>query len=177
MDRDLTAKVRTVAPPAESLLCGLYASATLADSYAMTLPGGATRDPERLGRAVFGVFPGWVRALMGLRDTIMAPFGVKTSGQMRARGGVDAERINFFRILERHPTELILGEDDRHLDFRASLLVRRGVAGDEVVTTTVVHCHNWLGRCYLAVILPFHITIVRASLRDAARRGWPPAAT
>jgi hypothetical protein len=33
----------------------------------------------------------------------------------------------------------------------------------------VVHCHNWLGRTYLAVIAPFHRAIVRASLVQAAR--------
>jgi hypothetical protein len=35
---------------------------------------------------------------------------------------------------------------------------------------TVVHCHNWLGRTYLAVISPFHRAIVRATLRRTARR-------
>jgi hypothetical protein len=41
------------------------------------------------------------------------------------------------------------------------------------VATTVVHCHNTLGRVYLAVIAPFHRRIVRSALQRAARRGWP----
>jgi hypothetical protein len=32
-----------------------------------------------------------------------------------------------------------------------------------------VHCHNRLGRTYLAVIAPFHRVIVRATLERAVR--------
>ena len=39
--------------------------------------------------------------------------------------------------------------------------------------STVVHCHNRLGRVYLFVIAPFHRLIVRSGLRRAARLGWP----
>ncbi|HEV3177687.1 MAG TPA: DUF2867 domain-containing protein [Stellaceae bacterium] len=34
---------------------------------------------------------------------------------------------------------------------------------------TVVHCHNRLGRTYLAVIAPFHRAIAQANLERAAR--------
>ena len=34
---------------------------------------------------------------------------------------------------------------------------------------TVVHCHNRLGRTYLAVIAPFHRTILLANLERAVR--------
>jgi hypothetical protein len=45
---------------------------------------------------------------------------------------------------------------------------------DEVVLTTVVHCHNLLGRIYLRVISPFHYLVARSNLAKAARRGWAP---
>jgi len=41
--------------------------------------------------------------------------------------------------------------------------------------STVVHCHNLLGRTYLRVIAPFHRLVVKASLDRAARVGWPSA--
>jgi hypothetical protein len=44
---------------------------------------------------------------------------------------------------------------------------------DELVTITIVHCHNLLGRSYLAMILPFHRLVAHANLRRAARVGWP----
>ena len=38
----------------------------------------------------------------------------------------------------------------------------------QVTATTLVRTHNWLGRAYLAIILPFHRLIVRTLLRQVA---------
>jgi hypothetical protein len=46
-----------------------------------------------------------------------------------------------------------------------------------LTVSTVVHCHNLPGRAYLLVIAPFHRMVVKASLRRAARVGWPPGQT
>lgn len=166
--------VREVPVSADSRLAALYAGADLADAFAVALPPSASRDVERLTRFLLSDPPLWLKALLALRDAIMRPFGVKTTSSLR--GSVDSvRRIDFFPLLAVHDDELILGEDDRHLDFRLS--VRRGKlrAGgpDEFVATTVVHCHNLLGRTYLAVILPFHRLVVRSLLSRAAQRGWP----
>jgi hypothetical protein len=41
-------------------------------------------------------------------------------------------------------------------------------AGRRVTATTVVLTHNWFGRAYLAIILPFHRLIARSMLRQIA---------
>jgi Protein of unknown function (DUF2867) len=47
-------------------------------------------------------------------------------------------------------------------------MVRNGAAAKrELVAVTVVHCHNLLGRTYLAAVAPFHRIIVRANLERA----------
>ena len=38
----------------------------------------------------------------------------------------------------------------------------------QVTATTLVKTHNWLGRTYLAIIMPFHRLIVPALLRQVA---------
>jgi hypothetical protein len=48
-------------------------------------------------------------------------------------------------------------------------------AGNQLTMSTVVHCHNLLGRTYLSLIAPFHRQVVKASLRRAASLGWPKA--
>lgn len=70
-------------------------------------------------------------------------------------------------MLSQSANELILGEEDRHLDFRGAALVRAGADRRELVVVTVVHCHNALGRGYLLAIGPFHRAIVKASLARA----------
>jgi hypothetical protein len=161
--------------PAESDIAVLYPGAQLADAFAIAVPPTATRDITQLSRAVLANPAPWASALLAARDTIISRFGVKTTGQIAAKAQLDGmERIGFFPLRSRSDREVIIGEDDRHLDFRGSVLLRRRPdgSGDELVLTTVVHCHNALGRMYLAIISPFHRLIVRSSLRRAALRGW-----
>lgn len=169
-------KARAVPAPPDSTLALRYAGADLLDAYAIALPERASGDIAALARAVLGEQAGWVRALMRVRDGVMGLFGVKTSKAIgRAAEARREGHIGFFPVRGRSERELIVGEDDRHLDFRASVLLRAGAdgVGRELVATTVVHCHNRLGRVYLRVIGPFHRVIVRGNLDRAARRGWP----
>ena len=52
--------------------------------------------------------------------------------------------------------ELVGGRDDKHLDFRLSLL--KQVDGDpaSVVVSTVCVVHNNFGKRYLFFVVPFH---------------------
>ena len=162
-----------VALPAQSGVIHTYPSVHLADAFAIRLPANASRDPETLARFIVGHQPAWVDRLTQVRDAIVACFGLKTARHLATLAGKEKDqRVGIFRIYSRSDTEIVLGEDDRHLDFRVSVL--RGA--HEVTVTTVVHCHNLLGRTYLFVIAPFHRLVVKASLRRAAKLGWPQAA-
>ena len=159
-----------VALPTGSRIAGLYAGADLADAFAIGLPQGTTCDIETLTRFMLSDRALWFRLLNGVRDAAVAGFGIKTSRQLRQASSTDGvARIYIFRVYEIARDEAILGEDDKHLDFRVSVLRRSG----DIVVTTVVHCHNLLGRLYLALITPFHRLVVKSMLRRAARRGWP----
>lgn len=169
-------RVSAVALPPDSSLADWFHGADLADAFAVGVePAAAAKGIDALARAVLTDPAPWFRLLLALRDAIMAAFGVKTSSELRRSAGAGgAEHIDFFRVFSRHDRELILGEDDRHLDFRLSVLLRDRLdgAGKEVVATTVVHCHNRLGRIYLAAITPFHRLVVRTNLARASKRGW-----
>ena len=152
-----------IAPPAESRLSDWYPGASLTDSFAVALPPGAPADVDTLATLLFADPPAWFTILLAIRDRVMTPFGVKASHTLS--GG---EHIAFFPVLSRSTDEIVLGADDRHFDFRASVLLRR--TDNSLVATTVVRCHNLLGRLYLAAILPFHVLIVTDSLRRLRRR-------
>ena len=171
--------VSPVALPPASRISRCYASTDLADAYSIRLPHGASTDPETLARFIFAQQPRWVGRLMGLRDLLVASFGLKTSAQLQNPAAAGQHpRVGIFRIYETRPNEIVLGEDDKHLDFRLSVLhetlpaAADGRAG-QVVLSTVVQCHNRLGRLYILLIAPFHRAIVQAILRRAARAGWP----
>lgn len=173
----LLCHVTAVPVPAASRIAGFYARTDLIDAYAVTLPGQASNDPETLARFVFSRLPRWALGLMAIRDALVAGLGLKTARQLRpATPQQHSERVGLFRIYSREPAEIVLGEDDKHLDFRLSLLCTQAGAQSpqrQLILSTAVQCHNRLGRTYLALIAPFHRRIVRACLRQAARAGWP----
>lgn len=168
--------VREVSPPAESGVASWFAAADLADAYAVRIDAAdVAKGVDDLARSVLADPAPWIRLLMGLRDALVVGFRVKTSQEVRRAAIADnAGRIDFFRILARSDRELILGEDDRHLDFRLSLLLRARPdgSGDELVATTVVRCHNALGRVYFALIARFHRLVVISNLSRASNKGW-----
>ncbi len=168
-------KARPVSPPADSAMASLYAGADLCDAQAIVLPETASDDVVVLARAVLASRPVGVASLMAIRDGVMHRFGVKTSGEI---GGAAAARkqetVGPFPLRERRAEEVVMGEDDRHLDFRTSMLLRHGSDGKrELVWISVVNCNNRLGRVYLTAVAPFHRRIVPAFLNRASRKGWP----
>ena len=82
--------------------------------------------------------------------------------------GSFADTIGIFPVLGETPNRLVAGFDDHHLDFRVVVDVATSGPGQRVTATTLVLTHNWLGRVYLAIILPFHRLIVRRMLRQVA---------
>lgn len=161
-------RARAIALPAGVQVASLYPGAFLADAYAIDLPPDATQDALTLAHFSLTHQAPWVGWLMGMRDAIVARFGLKTARALQADTAGTA-RIGIFRVYETLPGEVVLGEDDRHLDFRLSM--QR--SADQLVAVTVVHCHNLLGRSYIRVIAPFHRMVVRSMLNRAAKAGWP----
>jgi uncharacterized protein DUF2867 len=105
--------------------------------------------------------PGWIDALIRLRNILVSPFGLKTSGEgAPAPGGM----IGLFPVVSETPERLVAGFNDHHLDFRIVVDVGRGTAGGQVTSTTLVRTHNLLGRTYLALIMPFHKLVVRSMM-------------
>ncbi|NNK66076.1 MAG: DUF2867 domain-containing protein [Rhodobacteraceae bacterium] len=103
-------------------------------------------------------FPGWARFLLVIRRVVTAPFGLDNDGPDAA------DRVGIFPVESEDEGELIAGFDDKHLEFRVSVLRD----GGRVHLATWVNPHNLGGRIYLAAIMPFHIMIARNALARVA---------
>ncbi|HYH18137.1 MAG TPA: DUF2867 domain-containing protein [Azospirillum sp.] len=153
----------------------LLASSAWSDGYrdCFTVPLGPA--PVTLDDAIpafFHAAPAWFDTLMGLRNALVKPFGLKTgvgAAPVLAPPFHVGQSIGVFRLVALTPDEAVFGEDDRHLDFRTSLLLRRTEQGQSLTFSTVVKVHNGLGRCYLAVVKPFHRMIVPIMAGNTAR--------
>ncbi|PDT88502.1 hypothetical protein CO669_19030 [Bradyrhizobium sp. Y36] len=105
--------------------------------------------------------PRWVDALTRLRNILVKPFGLKTSGD-----GAPAPHgmVGLFPVLSETPERLIAGFDDYHLDFRVVVDVAGDAADRRVTLTTLVRTNNLLGRAYLSLIVPFHKLVARSMM-------------
>lgn len=147
---------------AEALLAG----AQFFDCFEQ-LVAGQNLNAEQAARRAMGRSPVWVQRLLQLRHGLVAPFGLKAP---RNQGAGSAEVIGPFPVLSRAEQQLVMGLDDRHLDFRLEVRVSEMGAGLQKVTAlTVVRTRNLAGRLYLAVVLPFHRRIVPVLLAQVTR--------
>ena len=122
-------------------------------------------DARQAAERMMARQPRWAEALLSLRNTLVAPFGLKTSG---ASAAAPREMIGIFPIVSQTPDRLVAGFNDSHLDFRVVVDVTAPGDVRQVTATTLVLTHNWFGRSYLAIIKPFHRLIVPALLRQVA---------
>lgn len=155
-------KVRAVDPNVDT--DALLPGAQFADAFRITVDGTAL-DARRATEKMLGREPRWIEILMRLRNRAVAPFGLKRPLQAAPRA---ADTIGRFPIVSETPHRLVAGFNDKHLDFRVVVDVAAAGQGQSVTATTLVMTHNLLGRCYLAIILPFHRLIARAMLRQVA---------
>ena len=156
-------KVRKIACDlAASPLCDV----DFADSYALSI--GKPMTARDAAFVALGRMPPWVRGLMALRNLIVLPLGLKHDSRQFAD---QTAFVGAFPVVSETPGRVVLGFDDRHLDFRVTIDVRRAKgdgmsAATEVVASTWVRTHNRLGRVYLACVMPFHNLIVPTALRQ-----------
>jgi hypothetical protein len=142
----------------------LLAGAQFVDAFRIEIDD-CTLDARRAAERMMGRSPRWIETLLSLRNILVTPFGLKTSG---ASPTTPREMIGIFPVISETPDRLIAGFNDKHLDFRVVVDVAAPGNCREVTATTLVKTHNWLGRTYLAIILPFHRLIVPAMLRQVA---------
>lgn len=136
--------------------------AQFADAFRLILPG-AVLDAPTAARRMFGRSPRWIATLLAARGRLVAPFGLTHPVAAGRRN-----QIGIFPILTEAPERVVLGLDDKHLDFRLVVDVALVDGRQRVTATTIVKTHNLFGRSYLAIILPFHRIIARAQVRQAA---------
>jgi Protein of unknown function (DUF2867) len=142
----------------------LLAGAQFADAFRVEVADPAL-DARHAAERMMARQPRWAEALVKLRNMLVAPFGLKTSG---ASATAPREMIGIFPILSQTPDRLIAGFNDSHLDFRVVVDVATSGTARSVTLTTLVLTHNWFGRSYLAIIMPFHRLIAPALLRQVA---------
>lgn len=154
----------------------LIEGAFLTDSYRVRL---TRRDASVIDIffAVFGHHPAWLKAILLIRHRVGAWFGLDAA---RTAEIVRPTRAATYRVggtIGPWPIyflgegELIAGRDNKHLDFRLSVLKQSTAQDVFAVVSTVCKPHNSFGRIYLRAIEPFHRWGVQRLLSTAVQAG------
>jgi hypothetical protein len=145
-----------------------------ADAFKCLLPAEQLQTIDAVTRAIFLTMPPWISQLLELRNVIVRPFGLKTSIDAVPSGDQDelqpGTAVGVFEVLDRRLNEIMLGEDDQHLDYRVSIQLEREEEKCWVIVATVVKFNNWLGRAYFVPVKPVHKMIVPAMMKYGLER-------
>lgn len=146
------------------------------DSYRTML-----RDPDlgviELFFAVFGHKPLWIKWMLVARNAVAGFAGLQVptvdeimNPQVRSsyRAG---EKIGPWPIYFIGDNELVAGRDNKHLDFRLSVLKVVDGSATHVVVSTVCTVHNLFGKIYLMFVIPLHRRGVQLLMSRAVAAG------
>ncbi|MDO9360799.1 MAG: DUF2867 domain-containing protein [Polaromonas sp.] len=161
---------RAVPIPAACALAGQQDKADFADAWETLVPA-SSLSATQIYRALTRQTPGWINALMRLRNWIVQLVGLKNLGALYdvpAGEAVPGKRMGLFEVVSCTPDELVLQDDDKHLVVRLSVFKQvHDAAHDKLTLSTVVHVHNRLGKVYMLFVGPAHKLIAPAVVRRA----------
>jgi hypothetical protein len=144
--------------PVNSNIAKDFGNINYCDSYQITFP--TKQSAEQIASKIFKL-PKWGAILMKIRDLAVGIFGLKTE-----KDAPDNLEL-FFPVIEKTPDEVVMELEDKHLNFRVSILIDR--ANSYIYITTLVHYNNCFGTLYFAIIKPFHRIMVKASIKNGMK--------
>ena len=112
--------------------------------------------------------PRLVLLLFKIRNSIVRIFGLKT-GDGR-KNLLDfypiGKRAIYFSVVDRNENEIVMQKNDKHLNFRTSLLKNANKDTSHIFLTTIVKNNNFWGRLYFLPVRPFHQIIIKKLMNN-----------
>ena len=155
----------------------LIEHADFRDAYRAPLSN-SDRGVVEIFFAIFGHRPGWMNVMLIARNEVAALAGleVPTTSEIMNMERRDryliGEKIGPWPIFLLSSDELVAGRDNKHMDFRLSIMKVHDGARPSVVVSTLCMVHNKFGKYYLSSVIPFHKIGLRRLMESAfaARR-------
>lgn len=161
--------------PLESAINTHIPGAYFHDCYSVAVPDTGQSALQCFLTAVANT-PPWINSLMALRNRIVQLVGLKDLGGLGEfnpskpeSAYLPGDRVGIFTLISNTDSEVLLGDNDKHLNVVLSVFKQHS-STDGVVfvtVTTVVHVHNFLGRIYMLPVTPLHKLIAPAVLSRA----------
>ena len=122
---------------------------------------------EKVAKLIFDTSPKWVSNLFRLRNWIVKFFGLKTTAPADYHTKFEVGGyVKFFKIYYIADNEVIMGADDKHLNFRV-LICNTNSERHNIKVTTLVKFNNSFGKFYMTLVKPFHRLVVMKMVSQA----------
>jgi hypothetical protein len=158
--------VREVPVDKDWLVSGQLDRIDFSDAFSIDYDPALPNDPQWWIDQVFSHPPKPVSAMLAIRNAAMAPFGLKHS----KADPLDGKPAQLFETFDANEHEVVMGTDDKHLNFRANILTGREGERCTLTMATVVRFNNRFGRAYFIPVKPIHArVVVPMTLRHAVR--------
>lgn len=144
--------------PQESKILDGFETLNYSDVY--QIKKATHKSAEVISKEIMKI-PDWVNFLFKLRNSLVKVFGLKVDKQ-------NDNEDTFFTLITKSEDEIVMGEDDKHLNFRASIMVDR--LQNTISLITAVHFNNLWGRIYFLPVKPFHKIIMKSLLKRQLKR-------
>jgi hypothetical protein len=127
--------------------------------------------------AFFQSAPKWLEKLMAFRNRLVGLFGLKAPApdkkELENFKVEVGNGIGLFKIIDKSDKEILVGEDDKHLNFRVSFFLEQDNLSSNysysfIFSTTVFFSH-WSGKVYFFFVKPFHRIIVPVMAKSIVR--------
>jgi hypothetical protein len=154
--------------PNRSIISNGFGKTDYCDSYRITKQTNETVDA--ITTQIFRM-PWWVIGLMKIRNSIVKILGLRNGKNETVKEAAyysAGSKAGYFTVTERNANEIVMGENDRHLYFRASVLIDREQSF--IYLTTIVRFHNVWGRIYFLPVKPFHRLVIKSLLKRQVRQ-------
>jgi hypothetical protein len=132
-----------------------------ADSFQVIVDSELPSDPTYWTEKLLQDVPPLVARMMAARNAAMKPLGLRVSGDPGALP---------FPKLDETEEEVLVGLDDKHLNFRASIRVEPHGTMQAVTFETVVKFNGITGRLYFLPVKPMHKYVVIPRMLEHAAR-------
>jgi hypothetical protein len=163
-------------PSGSALSRDMIQRAFFRDSYRMPL----ARKEIGIVEVFFGIFghhPLWMKLALIVRNKVasLAGLDAPTASEILHVEIKDhyvvGDIIGVWPIYVLGQDEIVVGRDNKHLDFRLSVLKVLDGAEASVIVSTICTVHNVFGKLYLFFVGPFHRLGVRRLMANARAAG------
>lgn len=162
--------------PGNSIIGISFGKKDYSDTFKVRVKNPENLSVDHIITKFFSSTPDWVNVLLGIRDSIVKVFGLKTGKDLnqieidKNKVYKPGEKAVFFTVHSRNDNEVVLAEDDKHLNFRTSIMIEMEGSGNltNVYCSTIVKYNNVGGSLYFTPVKPFHKAIIKTMLRILA---------